>query len=283
MGPGAGAAAGPAQGPGAAPAAGERPARVEIVRDGGVARVWLNRPEVRNAFDAATIAELGSAFEALSSDSAVRVIVLGGRGAAFCAGGDLNWMKASARFTKEENHADALRLARMLESIRHSPQPVIARVHGDAFGGGVGLICAADIAIGTWDARCALSEVRLGLLPATIAPHVLAAIGSRAASRYMLTAERIGSEEALRIGLLHEVVAPDALDSTIDALVRSLLANGPQALAATKALIREVSGRALDEALLQDTAARIAAARASAEGAEGIAAFLEKRKPRWAP
>jgi methylglutaconyl-CoA hydratase len=175
-----------------------------------------------------------------------------------------------------------MRLARMLMAIRRSPQPVIARVHGDAFGGGVGLICAADIAIGTPEVHCALSEVRLGLLPATIGPHVLAAMGPRAASRYMLTAERIGAEEALRIGLLHQVVPADALDSTVDALIRSLLANGPQALAATKALIREVSGRALDDALLEDTAARIAAARASPEGAEGVAAFLDKRKPRWA-
>jgi len=248
-----------------------------------VTRVWLDRPEVRNAFDAATIAELIAAFETLATDHSVRAIVLGGRGPVFCAGGDLNWMRACASFTPAENHADALQLARMLAAIRRCPQPVIARVHGDAFGGGVGLVCAADIAVGTHDVRCALPEVRLGLLPAVIGPHVIAAMGARAASRYMLSGERIDAMQAQRMGLLHEVVAADALDPTIDKLLEALLAGAPQALAATKALIREIGGRPLNDALLEDSAARLAAARASREGAEGIAAFLEKRRPDWAP
>jgi len=254
---------------------------VEAQRCGAVATVWLNRPQVRNSFDATAIAAIHEVFVALGADADVRVVVLAGRGAAFCAGADLNWMKVSSSYSQEQNHADAVKLARMLEAVSTCPKPVIAKVHGDAYGGGFGLIAAADMAIATADARFALTEVRFGLVPAAIGPYVLAAIGTRAASRYMLTGERMTAVEAHRLGLVHEIVTPEQLDGAVQRLVDKLLLGGPEAIAASKRLIREISGRTVDAALIADTAARIAAARASLEGREGVEAFLNKRKPAW--
>ncbi|MBV8030930.1 MAG: enoyl-CoA hydratase/isomerase family protein [Betaproteobacteria bacterium] len=247
----------------------------------GVARITLDRPEVRNAFDDRLISEVTNALAKAKNDSSVRAVVLAGNGAAFCAGADLNWMKRMAGFSHEQNLADAQGLADMLAELDRLPKPTIARVHGPAFAGGTGLVAACDIAVGTADAKFCFSEAKLGLSPATISPHVLRAIGQRAARRYFLTAEVFGAEEAHRIGLLSLLVPAENLDGTIDELLGHLLAGGPEALAKIKALIRAVSGRALDDALVGETARRIAEIRASAEGKEGIASFLEKRKPSW--
>ena len=247
----------------------------------GVARITLDRPEVRNAFDDRLISEVTNALAKANNDSSVRAVVLAGNGAAFCAGADLNWMKRMAGFSHDQNLADARGLAAMLAELDRLPKPTIARVHGPAFAGGTGLVAACDIAVGTADAKFCFSEAKLGLSPATISPHVLRAIGERAARRYFLTAEVFGAEEAHRIGLLSLLVPAENLDGTIDELLGHLLAGGPEALAKIKALIRAVSGRALDDALVGETARRIAEIRASAEGKEGIASFLEKRKPSW--
>lgn len=256
---------------------------VRVERAGVVATVTLNRPEVRNAFDAETIAALHTAFVELGIDPQVRVVVLAASGPAFCAGADLRYMQQLAGFTPAQNRDDALQLARMLRSVVECPKPVIARVQGDAFAGGVGLVAACDLAVGVSSARFCLSEVRLGLIPATIMPHVLRAIGARAAQRITLTAEVFDAAAAQRIGLVHEVVADAAaLDAQVHAWTQALLAASPQALAAAKRLIAEVAHHPLGEALLADTAERIAQARASSDGREGIAAFLEKRKPSWA-
>jgi methylglutaconyl-CoA hydratase len=253
--------------------------KVEI--QAGVARVTLDRPEVRNAFDDALIRELQSAFERLASDRGVRVVVLGGNGPAFCAGADLNWMKRMAGYGYAENLADAQALAAMLATLDRLPQPTIARVHGPAFAGGTGLVAACDIAVGTPEAKFCFSEAKLGLSPATISPYVLRAIGERTARRYFLTAEVFGAEEAYRIGLLSALVAPASLDSEVDSLVKHLLAGGPEAHVKIKDLIRAVSRRPIDDALSADTAKRIAEIRVSPEGREGIASFLEKRKASW--
>ncbi len=249
----------------------------------GVALIWLNRPELRNAMDDTVIAELTDAFERAGEDDEVRAIMLAGRGSAFCAGGDLNWMKRARDFTPEENRADAAGLARMLRTIYANPKPVVARVHGPAFAGGMGLVAACDIAVASTDARFCLSEVRLGLIPATISPYVLRAIGEPKARRYFLTGEVFEAAEAYRIGLVHELCPPAELDAAVNGLLGALLQGGPAALEACKRLIREVSGRPIDDALAADTAARIAAARASDEGQEGIAAFFGKRRPAWVP
>jgi methylglutaconyl-CoA hydratase len=251
-------------------------------RDGAVATVTLARPEVRNAFDAATIAALHAAFVELGEDPQVRVVVLAAQGPAFCAGADLNWMREMASYTEAENRDDALRLARMLRAIADCPKPVIARVQGDAFAGGFGLVAACDLAVTLRSARFCLSEVKLGLIAATIMPHVLRAIGERAAQRYALTAEILDAAQAQAIGLVHEVAADaDALDAQVARWAEALLAASPQALAACKRLLAEVAHRPLSEALLADTAQRIADARASDDGREGIAAFLGRRKPSW--
>ena len=252
-----------------------------IERRGGVAVVTLNRPEVRNAFDDALIAALAANFKALDDDDDVRAVVLGGNGPAFCAGGDLNWMKRMAGYGYEQNLHDAMGLAVMLQTIDRMKKPVIARVHGPAYAGGTGLVAACDIAVGTPEAKFCLSEARIGLSPATISPYVLRAMGERAARRYFLTAEVFDAEEAFRIGMLSALVPTAQLDATIDSLLGNLLACGREALAKIKDLIRAVTSRPIDDSMVADTARRIAEIRGSAEGKEGVASFLEKRKPSW--
>ena len=248
-----------------------------------VAHVWLNRPDVRNAFNDGVIAELTRAFADLARDDALRAVILCGRGKAFCAGADLSWMRAMAGYTWDENRADAQRLADMLWTIQSCPVPVVARIHGDCYAGGVGLAAVSDIRVAASGVTFCLSEARLGLLPATIGPYVVRAMGESASRRYFTTAERFDAGEAQRIGLVHEVAEPDALDATVDALVAALVANGPQAVRACKRLVQDVAGRPIDEALRADTARRIADIRASAEGKEGVQSFLGKRPPAWLP
>lgn len=246
-----------------------------------VATVTLDRPELRNAFNEHTIAELAVAFDGLGQSDNVRAIVLAANGPAFCAGADLNWMKRMAAYSDDENHQDAMRLADMLRTIYLCPRPVVAKVQGDCYAGGMGLVAACDIVIASEQASFCLSEVRLGLIPATISPYVIKAMGEQAARRYFLTAERFDAARALDIGLAHEVVAPDALDATVAGIVKALVNNSPNAVRQAKALVRDVAGRAVDDALLLDTAGRIAAIRASLEGREGVASFLDKRRPSW--
>ncbi|UDF03248.1 enoyl-CoA hydratase/isomerase family protein [Asticcacaulis sp. AND118] len=244
----------------------------------GIARLTLNRPDRHNAFDEAMIDDLTQIFSVLGDNPAVRVVVLNGAGESFCAGGDLNWMQRAAQKTEAENEADALALATMLHTLNTCPKPVIGLIHGACFGGGVGLAACCDMVVAAPDARFGLTEVRLGLIPAAISPFVVAKIGA-AARRYFLTGERFSADEARRIGLVHEVKA--GLDAAAAPLIDGLLASGPQAVADAKALIGDVTGRTIDNELLRLTARRIAARRASDEGREGIAAFLEKRKPGW--
>lgn len=248
-----------------------------------VATVTLNRPEVRNAFNETVIAELSGAFRALGNEAEVRAIVLAGNGPAFCAGADLNWMKKMAGYSHDENRADAMGLARMLHTIWACPKPVIARVHGDAYAGGVGLVAACDIAVAADSAHFCLSEAKLGLLPATISPYVIRAMGEQAARRYFITAERFDAAEALRLGFIHAAVPADALDGKVGELTAALVANSPNAVRESKQLVQDVAGRPVDDALLADTAERIAAIRASEEGREGVRSFLEKRSPAWRP
>jgi methylglutaconyl-CoA hydratase len=246
----------------------------------GVATVTLNRPEVHNAFNDTVIAELTAIFRRLGDDPAVRVLLLRGAGKSFSAGGDLNWMRRMAGYSREENVADAMGLATMLRTLNECPKPTLAVIHGPCFAGAVGLVAACDIAIAADAVQFALTEVRLGLIPATIGPYVVAAIGARACRRYFLTAERFGAAEAHRLGLVHEVVGPDDLDAATERHIANLLAGGPLALAAAKGLIRAVDGPVTD-AMVADTAARIADARAGDEGREGLASFFDKRKPGW--
>lgn len=255
---------------------------LEIVRPAAhVAEVWLNRPEVRNAFNDGVIAELTAAFRELGADPALRCVVLGGRGKAFCAGADLAWMKAMAGFSWEENRADASRLAEMLWTIWSCPLPVVGRVHGDCYAGGMGLAAVCDVLVAAEGVTFCLSEARLGLLPATIGPYVVRALGEQASRRYFTTAERFAAAEAHRLGFVHELVAPEALDAKVAAIVDLLVANGPAAVKACKQLVKDVAGRPVDAALRDETARRIADIRASAEGREGVASFLEKREPAW--
>lgn len=254
---------------------------LEVLRDGPIATVWLNRPEVHNAFNVTLIADLKAACRQLEAEDAVRVVVLAGRGKSFCAGADLSWMKAAGEASIEENTTDARRLASMLQTLAELRKPTIARVHGSALGGGLGLAAACDLCVATTNAVFAASEVRLGIIAATISPYVLRAIGQRQACRYLLTAERISAAQAHAIGLAHEVVAPDLLDAKIAELIYALLQGGPKALAASKALIRAVANHPVDEKLVHETARQIAELRATPEGQEGLAAFLEKRPPAW--
>ncbi|KVA10368.1 enoyl-CoA hydratase/isomerase family protein [Burkholderia ubonensis] len=246
-----------------------------------VATVTLARPDVRNAFNETMIAELTTAFEWLDAHAGVRAVVLAAVGPAFCAGADLNWMKKMAGYSDDENRADARKLARMLEAIHRCGKPVIARVHGDAYAGGVGLVAAADIAIAADGVKFCLSEARLGLIPATIAPYVVRAMGERAARRYFTTAEVFDGARAAALGFVHEAVPAEALDETVEKLAAALVANGPDAVRACKRLVADVAGRPLDAALIEQTAEWIARTRAGAEAREGIAAFLEKRTPSW--
>jgi methylglutaconyl-CoA hydratase len=247
----------------------------------GVARLTLARPEVHNAFNDALIAALTQSLEELAGNAAVRAVVLAAEGKSFSAGADLNWMKAMAGYDEARNLADARGLSRLLWTLDRLPKPTIARVQGAALGGGVGLVACCDIVVASRNASFTLSEVKLGLIPATIGPYVAAAIGERACRRYFLTAERIFAEEALRLGLVHRVVESDELDRAVAELLAALLANGPAAVAAAKELIFAVGRRPVDAAVMEETARRIAAIRVSPEGREGIAAFLEKRKPGW--
>ncbi len=254
---------------------------LKVDKQQGVARVTLDRPELRNAFDDALIASLTQAFEDIGNDRTVRVMVLAGNGPAFCAGADLNWMKRMAAYGYDENLADARALATMLATLDRMPKPTVARVHGPVFAGGTGLVAACDIAIGTPEAKFCLSEAKLGLSPATISPYVIRAMGERMARRYFLTAEVFDAAEALRIGMLSALVGAHELDATIESLLKHLLAGGPEAHAKIKDLIRAVAGRPIDDGLVGDTARRIAEIRVSPEGREGIASFLEKRKASW--
>jgi methylglutaconyl-CoA hydratase len=254
---------------------------LEVQRAERAATVTLNRPDVRNAFNETAIAEITQAFRALDGDGGVRAIVLAARGPAFCAGADLNWMKKMAGYTHEENRADAAQLAEMLRVIHACSKPVVAKVQGDCYAGGMGLVAACDIAVAAEQAHFCLSEVKLGLIPATISPYVIRAMGENAARRYFLTAERFSAPEALRIGFVHAVMAADALDAGVADIVKALAANSPNAVREAKRLVREVAAAPLTPALIVDTAERIADIRASDEGREGVRSFLEKRKPGW--
>jgi len=247
----------------------------------GVATLTLNRPEVRNAFNDEVIAELTQAFSALGARPELRAIVLAANGPAFCAGADLNWMRRMADYTRDENLADAGKLAEMLRVIYDCPKPTIARVQGDVFAGGMGLVAACDMALSVDSASYCLSEVRLGLIPATISPYVIRAMGARAAQRYFLTAERFSAAEALRIGFVHEVVPAEALEVRLAELVQALVGASPNAVREAKRLVQQVAGREIDAALIAQTVEGIADIRASAEGKEGVQAFLQKRKPGW--
>jgi len=246
-----------------------------------VGLVWMTRPEVRNAFNETTIAELTDAFRTLGADPGVRAIVLAAEGPAFCAGADLEWMRRMSQYSHDENLADAVKLATMLRTIYECPKPVIARVHGAAFAGGVGLVAACDIAIASLTAEFCLTETKLGLIPATIAPYVIRAMGHGNARRYFLTAEKFDASEAFRIGLVQDIAAPEELDGTINELLGTLMLTSAEAVTEAKRLVRDLAFRPIDDALVADTAQRIAAIRQSADGREGITAFLEKRKARW--
>ncbi len=249
----------------------------------GVARVALARPDVHNAFDESAIAELTDVLHAIDRDDDVRAVILLAHGKSFCAGADLHWMRRMASYSNAQNLADAKALATMLATLDNLSKPTIARVHGPAYGGGVGLVACCDIAIAVPDALFAFSEAKLGLIPATIGPYVVAAIGARHARRLFLTAERFTASEAFRIGLVHDLAPLDEMDARIDELLGALLVAGPHAQREAKALVRALAGRPIDAAVIDDTARRIARVRASAEGKEGVAAFLDKRPASWVP
>lgn len=255
------------------------PVRLDV--DQGVATVTLARAQVHNAFDDTLIAALTRTFEDLQARGDVQVVVLTGDGSSFSAGADLNWMRRMAAAGEDENRADALLLATLMRRLRELPKPTIARVNGHAFGGGVGLVACCDMAIAVDDAKFGLTEVRLGLVPAAISPHVIDAIGGRQASRWFLTGERFDAQTALRIGLIHEVVSAERLDDAVQAQVRQLAGAGPIAVAEAKSLIRRLTAAADAAAIDADNAALIARLRVSAEGQEGLTAFLDKRPPRW--
>lgn len=246
-----------------------------------IARITLTRPEVRNAFNDAVIQQLKAAFETVGAMEDVRAVVLAAEGPAFCAGADLNWMRRMADYTREENIADAGQLAAMLMAIYECPKPTIAAVQGDVFAGGMGLVAACDMAVSVRTATYCLSEVKLGLIPATISPYVIRAMGARAAHRYFLTAERFSAEEAHRIGFVHELVDADALDAKVAELAQALVSASPAAVRACKKLVQDVAGREIDAQLIATTVEGIAEIRASDEGREGVASFLQKRKPAW--
>ena len=254
---------------------------LEILRDGGVATIWMNRPDVHNAFNAQLIADLSAACRALDADPSVRVVVLAGRGKSFSAGADLNWMKAAGEAGEAENFADAMKLAGMLRTLAEMSKPTIARVHGAALGGGMGLASACDICIAGERALFATSEVKFGIIPSAISPYVIRAIGERQAYRYFQTAERIDARRAAELGLAHEAVASDALDAKVKEVVDALLLGGPKSQSAAKELIRAVANRPLSDAVVEDTARRIASLRVTPEAREGLNAFLSKRPAAW--
>ncbi|WP_153163044.1 enoyl-CoA hydratase/isomerase family protein [Zoogloea sp. 1C4] len=256
---------------------------LEIIRDGGIATIWMNRPDVHNAFNEALIAELTDACRQLDADDTVRVVVLAGRGKSFSAGADLNWMRRAADASVEANLADARKLAGMLRALAELTKPTIARVQGAALGGGMGLASACDICVASTAASFATSEVKFGIIPSAISPYVLRAIGARQAGRYFQTAERISAAEAKALGLAHEVVAPEELDAKVAAIVAALMQGGPKSQAAAKDLIRAVADQPVSDAVVEDTARRIAELRATPEAKEGLAAFLDKRPAAWVP
>lgn len=253
------------------------------LREGAVARLRLNRPQLHNAFDATLIAALTGALDSVAADPDVRVVVVEGEGASFSAGADLNWMRGMAAASEEENRRDSLALARLMRTLDECPKPTIARVQGAAFGGGVGLVACCDIAIATANAKFGLTEAKLGLLPAVISPYVIEAIGPRQARRWFATAELFDAATAYRVGLLHEVVDDEAaLDAAVARQIDLLLKAGPVAAAGAKSLVRRVAARVDRDGLDADNAALIAALRVSPEGQEGLTAFLDKRAPVWA-
>jgi methylglutaconyl-CoA hydratase len=254
---------------------------LDLQFDAGVSTVTLNRPEVRNAFNEEVIAELTAVFLELGRRPEVRCVVLAASGTAFCAGADLNWMKRMASYSRDENLDDASALARMLEVIYQCPKPTIAKVQGDVYAGGLGLVAACDIAIAADTAHYCVSEVRIGLIPATISPYLIRAMGARAAHRWFLTAERFGAAQATACSLVHEAVPAGDLDARVAALAHTLVQAGPEAIKACKTLLHDVAGQEMSDSLLQDTAERIADIRVTPEGREGIGAFLDKRKPNW--
>jgi methylglutaconyl-CoA hydratase len=254
---------------------------LEITRDGRVATVWMNRPEVFNAFNEALIDDLRAAFTELDRDPAIRIVILAGRGKHFSAGADLNWMKRASAYTEAENIADARRFSGMLRAISGLSKPTIARVQGAALGGGTGLTAACDMAVASSDASFATSEVKFGIIPAVISPYVLRAIGPRQALRYFQSAERIPADRALSIGLVNEVVPVEELDAAIARIVEALIAGAPDAQQAAKELITAVIGQPIGDSVTEETAQRIAKRRATAEARDGISAFLEKRQPAW--
>ena len=251
------------------------------VDDRGIATITLNRPDVHNAFDDALIETLTDAIKKIDGIDDVRAVVLAANGKSFSAGADLRWMQRMAGYSKEENLEDARRLAALMRALQKLSKPTLARVQGSAFGGGVGLVACCDIVIASENARFALTEVKLGLIPAVISPYLSRAMGERQARRYMLTGERFSAEEAYRLGLVHDVVPESVLDERLKSVLSMLLENGPEAMAAVKTLMDRVAGGPLDDAMIEDTARRISEVRATKEGKEGVTAFLEKRKPRW--
>ncbi|MGH9440883.1 MAG: enoyl-CoA hydratase-related protein [Thermoanaerobaculia bacterium] len=258
----------------------EKYSTLRLERDGPVRRVVLNRPEVRNAFDDEMIRELTNVFASLSEEPGARAVVLSGEGKTFCAGADVNWMRRAAAYSRDENLNDARRMARMLRTIDTCSRPVLGQIRGAAMGGGVGLAAVCDVVVAAEDTVFSLAEVKLGILPAAISPFVLRAIGARQARDFFLTGDRFGAEEARRIGLVHRVVPAGELENAISDKLSSLLTSGPEAVAAAKRLIETVAGRDID-GVFEATSEAIADRRASAEGREGLSAFLEKRKPSW--
>ena len=256
---------------------------LEIERDGGIATVWMNRPDVHNAFNAQLIADLTAACAQLDADESVRVVVLAGRGKSFSAGADLNWMKAAGEASVEENIADARKLAGMLRALSEMTKPTIARVQGAALGGGMGLASACDICVASEKAIFATSEVKFGIIPSAISPYVIRAIGERQSYRYFQSAERIGAARAAELGLAHEAVAPEALDDKVAEIVAALMQGGPMSQAAAKDLIRAVANKPVSDEVVEDTSRRIATLRATPEAREGLSAFLDKRPAAWVP
>ena len=256
---------------------------LEIERSGGVATIWMNRPDVHNAFNAQLIADLTAACKQLDADESARVVVLAGRGKSFSAGADLNWMKAAGEASVEENLADARKLAGMLRTLSEMDTPTIARVQGAALGGGMGLASACDICVASEQAVFATSEVKFGIIPSAISPYGIRAIGERQSYRYFQSAERISAARAGEIGLAHEVTGVDELDAKVQEIVSALLAGGPRAQAAAKDLIRAVANKPVSDEVVEDTSRRIAGLRATPEAREGLSAFLEKRPASWLP
>tara|TARA_Y100000389_G_scaffold203851_1_gene253746 strand:+ start:310 stop:1152 length:843 start_codon:yes stop_codon:yes gene_type:complete len=254
---------------------------LEFITPGGVLYLVMNRPEVHNAFDSEQMKNLTQALEKAKSNPKVRVVVLTGEGKSFCAGGDISYMKTMGQNTFEENKADGLALAQLMNSLYYHPKPTIAQVKGAVFGGGVGLVCCCDIAVGSSDIKLALSEVKIGVIASTISPYVIQAVGTKTAKRLMLTGETLTSEMALKHGFISEIAETNQLENAIEMLTQSLLKNGPEALQKTKALVFEVAHKEIDQKLMDFTADSIAQVRSSPEAKEGLSAFLEKRKPLW--